>query len=113
MCRDCSDRGAARDWLFAPRHFVERGGGHPHRFRDEFRDASLSRAWRGSAHPKLGGSVDARYYFWRARIGPPLLSIEQPGAAPAASLRPTTTGIAMNPLANDWPIKHRADACAR
>src|SRR5207244_12383758 len=34
-------------------------------------------------------------------------------AAEAQSLWGRTRVCAMNPLANEWPIKHRADACAR
>src|SRR5207302_9486641 len=92
--RDRFDRGAARHRLFASRNSLQRGGSYSDRVRNEFRDASLSGSRRGSAHPKLGGSVDARYYFRRARIGPPLLSIEQPGAAALELLWRATTGIA-------------------
>src|SRR6476620_12070150 len=57
--------------------------------------------------------MDAKPDFWSARVIPSLLPRDESRNAATEFLWGRTSIRAMNPLANDWPIKHRADACAQ
>src|ERR1044071_4501831 len=63
----------------------------------------------------MGRGLGAEPDIWPPRVGSHLLPGHKSGAAPAElPSRREGRPRAMNPsLANDWPIKHRADVCAK
>src|ERR1043166_5333730 len=60
----------------------------------------------------MAGSLDAEPCLHRHRSLLVLPTGFQPGSARLSSFHRATYSFPMNPLPNEWAIKHRADRCA-
>src|SRR5207247_8873944 len=81
-------------------------------FFDELSGPPFSRARRRRPSLSLGRGLDAEPSLRCDRSLSVLSSCFQPGSARLSSFHCAAYGCTMNPLPNEWSIKHRADACA-
>src|SRR5260370_26514061 len=105
-------RRAARHRIFTARRVGQRRERGHSRFLNEFSNPSFSRARRGRPHLAAGRRLDAESDFHPDRALPALPARDQPRRAALSTGRRAAYIRQMNPLPNDWAIKHRADACA-
>src|SRR6266699_5753512 len=105
-------RRAAWDRVFAPGSSGQRCQCGRTCFFNEFSNPSFSRTRRGRPHLAAGGRLDAKSRFRGDRALFALPARDQPRRAALSTCRRAAYIRPMNPLPNDWAIKHRADACA-
>src|SRR5207245_6343464 len=105
-------RGTARDRLFASWSSGQRRQRGHSCVLHEFSDSPFSCARRRRPDFAVGGRLDAEPYFRGDRALSALPARNQSRRAALSTGRRTAYICPMNPLPNDWAIKHRADACA-
>src|SRR5262249_49667114 len=102
----------ARRRLFSSRRFGQRRQRGHSRFLDELSHPSFSRAWRRRSHIAVGRRLDAKRHFHDHWALFALFARDQPRSTALSTGRRAAYSHPMNPLPNDWAIKHRADVCA-
>src|SRR5205085_11840422 len=75
-------------------------------------DAPVSRSRRRRPHLAPRRCMDAESHLCRNRPLPALSARDQSRRAALSTVGRATYIRSMNPLPNEWGIKHRADACA-
>ena len=73
---------------------------------------SFSRSAKATRIPPWVAAWTPKFCSRSIGAAPALGSLDEPRLTSSESIRRPPRDRLMNPLANDWPIKHRADVCA-